>query len=127
MKINAFYDDRMVGYVDSYTFEEEEEYNTLMTSLFIYEDYRGRGFATALLWRLYDFFTEETGNKDIKYVVWTDCSDRCFHPDNLYRNVGAFYKEENDPEMIWPIRQEQIKEKRSSYTYPSGLTFCVIE
>lgn len=124
MKIHAIVDDHFVGYVDGYVYTEDGLEYMLMTSLNVYEDCRGKGFGTALLWRLYD----ECMNcniKNIKYITWGDCSDRYGKPDNLYVKIGACYVEEGEPEMLWDIYSDHVKRLKSAYTFPEHLTFCI--
>lgn len=124
MKIHAVVDDRFVGYVDGYTFTEDGVEYILMTSLTVYEDCRGKGFATALLWRLYD---ESVNNNKIKYITWSDCSDRYGKLDNIYLNIGAYYVEEGEPEMLWDIHSDHVKRLRSAYHFPEHFIFCINE
>jgi GNAT superfamily N-acetyltransferase len=97
-----------------------------MTSLFVYEDWRNRGIATALLWKLYDYYIQKTSENEISFITWSDCSDECLKPDNLYIKLGAFYKEPNDPEMIWDIHSNNVKKRRQMYTYPPNLVFSFL-
>lgn len=126
MKIHAIVGDHFVGYLDGYTYMENGVECMLMTSLNVYEDCRGKGFATALLWRLYDECVNTL--KNIKYITWGDCSDRYAKSDNIYLKIGARYVEEGEPEMIWDIYSEQVKALYFKYLKHKNETihFCIL-
>lgn len=124
MKIHAIVDDHFVGYLDGYTYTENGVECMLMTSLNVYEDCRGKGYATALLWKLYDECVNNI--KNIKYITWGDCSDRYAKPDNIYLKIGARYVEKGEPEMIWDIHSDHIKQIRNLYEINKNISFFII-
>jgi GNAT superfamily N-acetyltransferase len=100
MKIDAWLDGYLVGYLyASFSNDNSERKVCRLVTLFVYEDQRGKGIGTALMWRLYS----ECRTRGVSQITFTDASDRCLRPDNLYTKIGAVYYREGDGEMQWDV------------------------
>lgn len=110
MRIKIADNDIDIGYILFYFSDSDIGVNFIN----IIEEYRGLGFGTELLWRVYDYITEN--NKKVKYICWDDCSDNSrVINNNIYIKVGARYKYKYGPEMVWNIKSRVIKKKRDKY------------
>ena len=100
--------------IGSLTFYKDYSDNHVsITFINVLEEYRGKGFGTALLWALYDYIYINT---KFKYILWDDCSNNFRCPGkNIYKKVGAQYVEKKGPEMVWKIRTKNVIEKRREY------------
>lgn len=98
---NAFMAGEWAGELIAYRGEDR----WTLESLFVEQSFRGQGLGTSLLYTLSNFIHEE--HDSLTMITWTDASDRCFHPQNIYRNVGAIYVE--DGEMIWDAQQIPVR------------------
>jgi GNAT superfamily N-acetyltransferase len=93
---NACRGDEWAGELIAYRGDDE----WTLESLFVENQFRGQGLGTCLLYTLSNYIHEQQDS--LTMVTWTDASDRCFHPDNIYLKVGAIYVD--DGEMIWNTR-----------------------
>jgi GNAT superfamily N-acetyltransferase len=74
----------------------DEDMPVSITSLYTFEGYRGKGYATVLLNWLFD----EVKSKGYKTINVDDCTDLFRKPNNIYLVNGFKYIEEGYPEMI---------------------------
>lgn len=78
-----------------------EDHSVTVTDLKVDANYQGRGVGTWAMWWLMRW----AFGRGIERIEWSDCSDRCRQPDNLYLRLGATYKlDEADPDMEWSVR-----------------------
>lgn len=75
---------------------DDEDMSVSITSLYTFEGYRGKGYATVLLNWLFD----EVKSKGYKTINVDDCTDLFRKPNNIYLVNGFKYIEEGYPEMI---------------------------
>ena len=75
---------------------DDEAMSVSITSLYTFEGYSGKGYATVLLNRLFD----EVKSKGYKTINVDDCTDLFRKPNNIYLVNGFKYIEEGYPEMI---------------------------
>lgn len=105
-------DKLVIGYISFYHNDNDISVNFIN----ITENYRGLGFGTELLWRLYDYIIDNKNYNDVNYVFWDDCSDNCrLVNNNIYIKVGSRYVYRSGPEMVWKIRSRVVKNKRKEY------------
>lgn len=96
----------------SYDYDEKRKIGTIK-SLFVDDDYRGKGIGTALLWKLHDYII--MNNKNIKYVEIDDCSDNYRLENNIYLKIGAKYNKKMGPEMRWKIGHINVRNNKRKY------------
>ena len=80
--------------LEAYT--DDEDMSVSIISLYTFEGYKGKGYATTLLNWLFD----EVKSKGYKTVKVDDCTDLFRKPNNIYLVNGFKYIEEGYPEMI---------------------------
>lgn len=107
-KISITTNTNIIGYITFYEYNKE----VIINFIEVFDEYRGKGFGQSLLWSLYDNVYK---NKNIKQIIWDDCSDNCRLVNNIYIKVGAQYLYKTGPEMIWKIRTKNVIKKRDRY------------
>jgi hypothetical protein len=98
----------IIGYIDFSEYNKE----VIINFIEVFDEYRCKGLGQYLLWYLYDNVYK---NKNIKNIIWDDCSDNCRLDNNIYIKVGAQYLYKTGPEMIWKIRTKNVIKKRDRY------------
>ena len=130
IKFYGVVNDVIVGYLYLVPFIDEDNLihprQMIMTSLFIYENCREKGYARTLLWSVYDAYKQNNqknwyNDYHVDAITWGDCSDRYRQDDNLYLKIGAYYKEEGDPEMVWDIRSSEVEDLRKQFQFSENI------
>lgn len=80
--------------LEAYTDDDEMSIN--VNSLYTFEGYRDKGYATILL----NWLFLEVKYKGYKTITLDDCTDLFRKPNNIYLVNGFKYIEEGYPEMI---------------------------
>lgn len=109
---HIFYKRKIRGHLNFVYNYKNEKNEGIITYMEIDKDFRGLGLGTFLLNYLYNFVIENY--KDIKKIIFDDCSDHFRSHNNIYKKVGATYLYEEGPEMIW-IVDGYKKEKKYKY------------
>jgi GNAT superfamily N-acetyltransferase len=80
--------------LEAYT--DEADMSVIITSLYTFEGYKGKGYSTTLLNWLFD----EVKYKGYKTITLDDCTDLFRKTTNIYLVNGFEYIKEGYPEMI---------------------------
>jgi len=110
--INIEVENKVVGTLTFFEIDKDDKESTIKF-IEVKEENRGKGFGISLLWNFYDYIYKN--HKNIRYILWDDCSDNYRLKKNIYIKVGAKYIEKSGPEMIWKIRTKDVRHKRLKY------------
>lgn len=112
MYINLYLENKKNGYLSAFIDEHNNDKECVITSLFISEECRNKGFATYLLKTLQKILIKTDILYSKRIITLTDCSDHFGDNDhNIYKKVGFEYDEEGLPEMTWNFRQRKYNYK----------------
>jgi hypothetical protein len=102
--------------VDKVDKVDKDDKESTIKFIEVKEENRGKGFGISLLWNFYDYIYKN--QKNIRYILWDDCSDNYRLKKNIYIKIGAKYIEKSRPEMIWKIRTKDVRhDPKKNWTF----------